>query len=258
MFYLIFLICLLTNAQSCEVFIHQQEQKFGIPSDLLRAVSLTESGRTTANKQKVAWPWTINVEGRGYMFSSKAEAIQAVEKFQRKGIKSIDVGCMQVNLKHHANAFKNLHEAFNPQTNVAYAAQFLKNLNVQNGTWDKAVAHYHSASPRFHNPYRQRVMGVWQKLKNNQGPRLQTAVFQKPQELKIDETPSNLVQFAKFDAPLPNTMQAQASMECAPPEDGKFISFSNMMPAGSEPKIHVTTTLISLGGAPTGGLIPLK
>jgi tetratricopeptide (TPR) repeat protein len=54
--------------------------------------------------------------------------IKAVEKFQRTGAKSIDVGIMQINLRHHPHAFRNLEEAFDPQLNIAYGAKFLKQL----------------------------------------------------------------------------------------------------------------------------------
>lgn len=84
---------------------------------------------------------------------------------QAQGIESIDVGCMQVNLRHHPDAFKDLDAAFDPAQNVKYAAQFLSRLNHQQGTWHKAVAHYHSATPLHHIPYQRKVLAVWNKEK---------------------------------------------------------------------------------------------
>ncbi len=167
-------------------FMASQENAQGIPASLLRAVSNVESGRYM-NGAIDAWPWTINVEGKGYIFKTKLEAIQAVEKFQRLGAKSIDVGIMQINLRHHPNAFRNLEEAFDPQLNIAYGAKFLKQLFLQHKSWNLAIGHYHSATPKFHNAYKQRVISQWMKL-TKAGGGTQTAGPQLAQTvLKFDD-----------------------------------------------------------------------
>ena len=154
--------CMAANMQH-DTFMSMQEHVQGIPVNLLRAISNVESGRSVAGVV-APWPWTINVEGRGYIFKTKAEAIKAVEKFHRQGVKSIDVGIMQINLHHHPGAFGNLEEAFDPQLNIAYGAKFLKQLFGQHKTWNKAVGHYHSATPKFHNAYKQKVLNHWVQL----------------------------------------------------------------------------------------------
>lgn len=173
-----------------EDFMSSQEVAQGIPSNLLRAVSNVESGYVMG-KAVVPWPWTINVEGRGYTFKTKEEAIKAVEKFQRQGAKSIDVGIMQINLRHHPNAFSNLQEAFDPQLNIAYGAKFLKQLFLQYKNWNKAVCHYHSATPKYHNIYRQKVMSQWTKLCKNtklvEGTQLAQTVLRFDDSEEIDE-----------------------------------------------------------------------
>jgi hypothetical protein len=68
---------------------------------------------------------------------------------------------MQVNLKYHPEAFADLEEAFDPAANVAYAAAFLKALRNDKGSWAKAVAHYHSATPERHIRYRTKVFAAW-------------------------------------------------------------------------------------------------
>src|SRR5690606_36281718 len=73
---------------------------------------------------------------------------------------------MQVNLLHHPNAFPSLNAAFNPAQNVAYAAQFLKDLFTAHGSWEMAVAHYHSATPKYHIPYKQKVLALWKSNKD--------------------------------------------------------------------------------------------
>lgn len=176
-------------------FMTMQENAQGIPAFLLRAVSNIESGRYM-NGAIAAWPWTINVEGKGYLFKTKHEAIQAVEKFQRQGAKSIDVGIMQINLRHHPNAFCNLEEAFDPQLNIAYGAKFLKQLFLQHKSWNLAIGHYHSATPKFHNAYKQRVIAQWMKLTKagtstqTEGPDLAQTVlkFDDVSDIKNEQT----------------------------------------------------------------------
>lgn len=147
--------------QNCAAYIHQYEKKHKIPQGLLHAISKAESGRKDDTGHIAPWPWTINVHGEGYFFASKQEAITAVKALQEKGISSIDVGCMQVNLHHHPNAFKTLEEAFEPSKNVAYAAQFLTSLQKNLRSWYVAMAHYHSANPALHIPYQKTVMNLW-------------------------------------------------------------------------------------------------
>ena len=53
----------------------------------------------------------------------------AVRAMQANGVRSIDVGCGQINLMYHPDAFPNLELAFDPQANAAYAARFLKALS---------------------------------------------------------------------------------------------------------------------------------
>ncbi|MDZ7712446.1 MAG: hypothetical protein U5L06_04740 [Rhodovibrio sp.] len=70
-------------------------------------------------------------EGRGRYLPSKAAAIAEVRDLQARGVSNIDVGCMQVNLHWHGDAFESLEQAFDPAYNVAYAAAFLLDLAGQ-------------------------------------------------------------------------------------------------------------------------------
>ena len=100
-------------------------------------------------------------EGQGRYLSSKLEAINEVRALQARGVRNIDVGCMQVNLYHHADAFFSLEQAFDPAANVAYAAQFLRSLFAGSGSWQEAAGQYHSATPELKIPYRDRVVQIW-------------------------------------------------------------------------------------------------
>jgi hypothetical protein len=74
---------------------------------------------------------------------------------------SIDVGCMQVNLMHHPEAFASLDDAFDPSHNAAYAGRFLTALFAGLGDWGTAIAAYHSRTPGVGEPYRDQVVATW-------------------------------------------------------------------------------------------------
>lgn len=188
----------------CDMAIRQFERVHGIPDKLLKAISLVESGRKMPGGQHVAWPWTINANGTPYVFSSKREAVTKVKELQAAGIDSIDVGCMQVNLKYHPTAFRNLEEAFDPYTNIAYAARFLKQKQLDHGSWHTAVAHYHSATPEHHIPYRERVLKTWATVKQTPAygqPTMTTALY--PGAIPQTPLQGPQVQFKPYDRPAP-------------------------------------------------------
>lgn len=162
---------------SCAVHVAHYEKQHKIPRGLLHAISKIESGRKDDTGGFVAWPWTVNAEGEGFYFATKEEAITAVQNMQRKGIQSIDVGCMQINLYYHPDAFKTLSDAFDPVKNVAYAAHFLTSLKNEHASWHNAVAHYHSANPIHHVPYRKNVLTRWEKDMKTAGISLAAGIF---------------------------------------------------------------------------------
>ena len=149
----------------CVGYFRHFETRLKIPQDTLYSISLQETGKIHSNKKiKIAWPWTVNVEGRGYYFDSKREAMVFVRDQMRSGKESIDVGCMQVNLKYHPDAFRSLEHAFDPRTNIAYGAKFLMSKYEQLGSWSKAIAHYHSATPHLGEKYRDDVVKIAQNI----------------------------------------------------------------------------------------------
>ena len=146
---------------ACENAIGAAQWVDQIPAGLLRAIGVVESGRADPAGRARPWPWTIDVDGAGQFFASKAEAIAAVEALEAKGVQSIDVGCLQVNLMHHPHAFPSLDAAFDPATNVAYGASFLRALFRLTGNWTIAAADYHSQTAEFGLPYARQVMLAW-------------------------------------------------------------------------------------------------
>jgi soluble lytic murein transglycosylase-like protein len=151
----------IAESRKCSKIFPFFERKFQIPANTLHSIALQESGKKHKKyKLKVAWPWAVNVEGQGYYFDSKKEAISFVKKQIMQGKESIDVGCMQINLKHHLDAFDSLNQAFDPKHNIAYGAKFLKSKYDQLGSWHKAIAHYHSATHELGSKYKQEVIKI--------------------------------------------------------------------------------------------------
>jgi hypothetical protein len=146
----------------CEAAIAGAEVQQSLPARVLHAISLRESGRYDPETGRTRpWPWTINFEGTGRTFATKDAAIAAVRDIQAAGGASIDVGCMQVNLMHHPDAFASLDDAFDPISNAAYAGHFLHALFVSLGDWGAAIGAYHSRTPGVGEPYRDQVVATW-------------------------------------------------------------------------------------------------
>ncbi len=138
------------------------ERVAGIPAGLLLAIGKRESGRFDPQAGgMLPWPWAVNRAGEGRLFESREAAMAYVAAAQQSGNPSIDVGCFQINLKSHPLAFASLDEAFDPAANAAYAARFLAELHDRTGSWETAVASYHSSTPSFGIPYREAVFATW-------------------------------------------------------------------------------------------------
>jgi len=142
----------------CAEAVTRAGQKQGLPDGLLGAIAKVESGRRRASDgELLAWPWTVTAQGRGRFLPSKAAAIAEVQALRARGMHSIDVGCMQINLRYHPDAFDNLDDAFDPARNAAAAARLLAALRTARGSWTGAVGIYHSARPTLNGPYRVKV-----------------------------------------------------------------------------------------------------
>ncbi|MCA3357616.1 MAG: transglycosylase SLT domain-containing protein [Roseomonas sp.] len=154
----------------CRAAISEAERGANLPRGLLQAIGRVESGRRDPETGQFApWPWTTNAEGVGNYFPTREAAIAHVRQLQARGVRIIDVGCMQVNLHHHPNAFASLEQAFDPLTNARYAARFLTELNGGRADWRQAAGHYHSQTPERAGPYREKVLAAWEQEARNAG-----------------------------------------------------------------------------------------
>ena len=153
-------------SKTCSIAVQSQERQHDIPTGLLHAISLAESGRWIKNPatdkgENIAWPWTVTTGGKGYFLPNRLDAIAFVKSLQADGVENIDVGCMQINLKYHPNAFGSIAQAFDSRKNAAYAAKFLSERKALSHSWMQAAGDYHSFTPELNKKYIKKVTSLW-------------------------------------------------------------------------------------------------
>ncbi len=127
----------------------------GVPISVLWSITRAETGRTK-NGELQPWPWTVNMEGKGHWFDTEDAARSYVFKHFKRGARSFDVGCFQINYKWHGTAFRSIDQMFDPFVNARYAAEFLLRLYNETGDWSLAAGAYHSRRPKFADRYKAR------------------------------------------------------------------------------------------------------
>ena len=170
--------------QLCENAIVLAGKEVKLPAHLALSIARVESGRQDLATGRVRpWPWTINSDGLGSYYTTREDAVAAAIELRSRGIRSIDVGCMQVNLWHHPRAFADLDEAFDPLANARYAVRFLMALHRQTGDWVKATAAYHSQTRDLGEEYARKVLGPGALVKAISTP------LQRPDAALLSNTP---------------------------------------------------------------------
>ncbi|WP_341212440.1 lytic transglycosylase domain-containing protein [uncultured Limimaricola sp.] len=136
----------------CVAEILRAQLRHRIPGNLLLAIGIQEAGVTRGGHLTI-WPWAVNAAGEGRLFESRDAALGWIAERRASGIESIDVGCMQINLRWHPDAFADARQGFDPAQNVDYAARFLRGLFDEFGDWTAAAGAYHSRTPEAQGIY---------------------------------------------------------------------------------------------------------
>jgi hypothetical protein len=144
---------------TCDIAAAEAAAETGVPLSILRALARTESGRTR-DGVFAPWPWTVNNAGDGRWFPGLTSAQDHVSRLRAAGETNIDIGCFQINLRWHGHAFDSVSDMFDPTQNARYAARFLTGLHREFGTWDEAVAAFHSRTPQLASRYMARFRRV--------------------------------------------------------------------------------------------------
>ena len=87
------------------------------------------------------------MKGTGLWFETEDAARAYVYEHFKRGARSFDVGCFQINYKWHHEAFASIEQMFDPMANALYAARFLGALKAEKGSWVEAAGAYHSRNP---------------------------------------------------------------------------------------------------------------
>ena len=183
------------TAAICDAAALRASRTTGVPIDVLRAISLTETGRNGDNGF-LPWPWTVNMEGVGKWFDDLKTAQSYVEKNMQRGARSFDVGCFQINYRWHGQAFSSVEEMFEPDANARYAAEFLQRLYNEFGDWAKAAGAYHSRTPKFANKYKDRFQRIRARLTDL--PEIRTAVAETPTKAPAPQVVAILERINRF------------------------------------------------------------
>lgn len=210
-------------SQICDQAAAYAARETGVPVSVLQAISLNETGRKRGGTMR-PWPWTVNMEGKGVWFDSEDDARAYVYQNYKRGARSFDVGCFQINYKWHGQAFASIEEMFDPIPNALYAANFLLELYREKGDWGGAAGAYHSRTPKYAEKYEARFNRIRSKLLGNDGV--------SPAEIQLVSAPPSTVPSAIRVNRYPLLL-----------EDGNTRTLGSLVPLGNSTS---TTRLISV------------
>jgi len=118
-------------------------QRAGIPSSVLYAVALQESG-IRRNQRLVPWPWSLNISGQSHRFDTRFHACTALRQALRNTPSTrIDVGLAQINLGYQRHRYRQPCDLLDPYRNLAVAADILKEQHRPDEDWLLAIGRYH-------------------------------------------------------------------------------------------------------------------
>lgn len=155
--------CATEPGLQCDRAAELAARQTGVPLAVLMAITRAETGRGQGGRL-VPWPWTVNMEGAGRWFETEQEARAYVEESRARGARSFDIGCFQINHLWHGQAFASVEDMFDPARNARYAAEFLKSLYAETGSWPAAAGAYHSRTPDRSARYAERFARIHDSL----------------------------------------------------------------------------------------------
>ncbi|MBB6254257.1 transglycosylase SLT domain-containing protein [Nitrospirillum iridis] len=133
---------------ACLDHILQAEKEAGVPSGLLLAVALVESGQSISSEA-----YAVNVKGTVHFASTPNAAAKYLRDPKGNLRQDATVGCMQLSLSDHKAAFRPVEKIVDPKENVQYAARMLARLRATAGSWAAAVARYNGGSGKTAHAY---------------------------------------------------------------------------------------------------------
>lgn len=122
----------------------QVAQLYQVPEQFVYGIALNESGKTLDRHQVRPWPWTLNVDGKGYAYPTRKACWLALTRFLAQGKKLVDIGLMQVNWHYHQEKLGDPWLALDPYANLHIGVRILRDEYERTHDWFQAVGRYHS------------------------------------------------------------------------------------------------------------------
>lgn len=117
-------------------------QSAGIPSPVLYAVALQESG-IRRHGRVVPWPWSLNIAGQSRRYATRADACAGLQQAIRSTPHTrIDAGLGQINLGYHQQRYASACDLLDPYRNLAIAAEILQEQHTPGENWLVAIGRY--------------------------------------------------------------------------------------------------------------------
>lgn len=138
---------------------YQASQRHSVPFDVMRAITLVETGRMI-NGQMQPWPWAIHAREQGHWLPDSGQAALLVRAALAEGHTNIDIGCFQINYRWHHQHFPSVEAMLDPDKNADYAARLLQGHFQRLGSWTRAAGAYHSQTPEFAERYIARFVAL--------------------------------------------------------------------------------------------------
>jgi hypothetical protein len=176
--WIIGLLCgsFVVDAQSIPAGYQRVATEYDLPPALLYAVALTESGQSALSEGRFRpWPWALNINGVGHYFTSRQEALQALQVALANANSSVDIGLMQVNWRYHHAALGSAREALDPYHNLRVAAAILRDCLNEHPNWMQTAGCYHAPNDSTRaQAYASRVQQHWAQIADiEQGDRFE-------------------------------------------------------------------------------------
>ena len=141
----------------CGAAIQAAQARYAIPAGLLASIAKVESGGPYHADGYPPLALDHRCRWHSMFFDTKAEAVAWSQQAAGRGVRSLDTGCMQVNLQMHPDAFASLDAAFTRPPMRIMPRAIPRTHGEANGDWNVAVGLYHSHTPYLAAEYRDRV-----------------------------------------------------------------------------------------------------
>jgi hypothetical protein len=152
----------------------------GVAPSVLYGIACQETHARWRDGSDRPWPWTLTVN-RGVQageaggsavragprrFNSRVDAEQALSAYLASGVRDIDVGLMQINLRWHGRRVDNPLRLLDPRTSLAVAASVLREASAGAVGLRQAVGRYHSRQAARGQAYADRVLRYARRLED--------------------------------------------------------------------------------------------